>query len=120
VRVSQISAPPLLVAWWEGLDMDRVAPVCMTGAGNAIHGDALPLFSGKRVRIAIHDEAEGHMAAHRWADQLYRAGAKEVDGFNFAEMKRRDGQHVEDLADSAILLDDEAPVVAQILSSMQA
>lgn len=96
----------MLVAWWErdGLGLDRVAPVCMTGAGNSIHPDALPLFAGKHVRIAIHDDVKGHEAARRWADQLYRAGAKLVDGFDFAGMKKRDGRPVEDLADFATLL----------------
>ena len=108
----------LLVAWWEGLDVDRVAPICMTGAGNTVHADALPWFAGKRVRIAIHDDAKGHMAAHRWADQLYRAGAKNVDGFDFAGLTRPDGGSAEDLADFANSLDDESPITTCVLRGM--
>ena len=110
----------LLVAWWEwdGVGLGSVAPVCMTGAGNPIHVEALPMFAGKHVRIAIHDDAEGVEAARRWADQLYRAGAKVVDGFNFAGLTRRDGEAVNDLADFATLLDDEVPLTAHVLEGV--
>jgi len=97
----------LLVAWWEGLDINRVAPVCMTGAGNSIHADALPLFTGKHVRLAVHDDADGHKGAENWATQLYGAGANYVDGYDFNGLARRGGQRVKDLADFATLLDPE-------------
>ncbi len=107
-----------LVAWWEGLDIDLVAPVCMTGAGQSIHPEAITLFAGKHVRITIHDDAAGHAAAHRWSDQLYRAGAVSVDGFDFAGMKRSDGRPVKDLADYATLLDDEGPPTPPMLRDL--
>lgn len=49
----------LQVAWWEDRD---VAPVCITGARNPIHPDALPYFTGKYVRIATHDDDAGRAA----------------------------------------------------------
>jgi hypothetical protein len=33
--------------------LDRVAVVCMLGAGNRMHAEALPYFKGKRVRIMV-------------------------------------------------------------------
>lgn len=107
-------AASLLVAWWEGLNVDRIAPVCMTGASNPIHAEALHYFTDKRIRIAIHDDAKGREAAQRWADQLYRARAVKVDGFDFSGMVKRDGRPLNDLADFCTLIEgerDEAPRV---------
>jgi hypothetical protein len=94
----------LLVAWWEGIEADQVAPVCMTGAGNSIHADALLFFAGKRVRIIVHTDGKGHEAGERWARQLYHAGATCVDGFYFDGLTKNDGQPMKDLADFAMLL----------------
>lgn len=105
-------AAALIVAYMEGIEVDRLAPCCMTGASNDIDPAALHYFAGKRIRIAVHDDDAGRAAAHRWADQLYRADAERVDGFDFAGMTKRDGEPVKDLADFATLLDgerDEAP-----------
>jgi hypothetical protein len=99
----------LLVAWFEGLPVDLVAPICMTGAGNSIHTDALPSFAGKHVRIAVHDDNAGRKAGERWAGQLYRAGAARVDWFDFSGLTKRDGQPVKDLADFAAQLHPEKP-----------
>jgi hypothetical protein len=50
-------------------------PVAMFGASNPIHEGALPLFSGRRVRIIEqHDEA-GAGATAVWSQQLTYAGA---------------------------------------------
>lgn len=66
---------------------NRVAVVCMLGAGNRIHEDALTLFEGKRVRIMMDadepkDSEDSHKrkmpgleAAGRWQAQLQAAGA---------------------------------------------
>jgi hypothetical protein len=96
----------LLVEWWEGVS---VAPVCMTGAGNSIHADALSHFAGKHVRIATHDDDAGRAAGVKWATQLYTAGAALVDRFNFAGLVMANGKPVNDLADFATLLDPEIP-----------
>jgi hypothetical protein len=108
----------LLVAWFEGLPVESMAPVCMTGAGNSIHAAALPSFAGKHVRIAVHDDAAGREAGERWAGQLYRAGAAQVDWFDFTGLTKRDGQPVSDLADFATLLDDESPPPASVLGDL--
>ena len=107
-------AAALLVAWWEGVE---VAPVCMTGAGNSIPADALPYFTGKRVRIAVHSDEAGLGAGKRWARQLRSVGAV-VDGFDFSGLSRADGKPVEDLADYATLLDSETPATAAIFAGL--
>lgn len=99
----------LFVAWFEGLTVERVAPVCITGAGNSIHADALPLFAGRHVRIAVHADKEGREAGERWARELHHAGASCVDGFHFDRLIMPNGCAVKDLADYATLLDFERP-----------
>ncbi len=108
-------AAALLVAWWEKMD---VAPICITGAGNSIHTDALSLFAGKHVRIAVHTDDQGREAGKRWAHQLWLARATRVDGFDFGGLEQRDGQPVKDLADFAKGLDPEARSTARILGDM--
>jgi len=82
-------------------DVDaRVAPVCVVGAGISILDECLAAFAGKRVRIFVHDDAEGLTAARRWAGQL-RSFAARVDGFTFDGLTRTDGAPVKDLCDLA-------------------
>jgi hypothetical protein len=104
----------LMVAWFEGLPVESVAPVCMTGAGNSIHADALPVFAGKHVRVAVHGDDAGRKAGKHWAQQLYGAGAACVDWFDFSGLVRRDGQPVKDLADFATQLDLDCLPVANM------
>jgi hypothetical protein len=96
----------LFVAWWEGQPIEQIAPVGITGAGNSITDDALGLFTGKRVRIAVHADAsgKGQEAAFRWSQQLYDAGATHVDGFDFTGIAMADGTPCKDLADYATTL----------------
>ena len=100
-------AAALLVAFWEGINVDRIAPVCMTGAANPIHQDALVHFRNKHARIMVHDDAAGRAAAKRWTEQLYRAGARLVDAVNFPGPTGNHRAKVKDLADYAALLRDE-------------
>jgi hypothetical protein len=99
------------VAWFEGVHLNPVAFACMTGTANDIESEALPLFAGKHVRIAVHDDPKGQgmSAAERWAIQLYRAEVGKVDWFDFHGITGWDGEPVMDLADFAKLLDDEFP-----------
>ena len=78
----------------------RIAPVCIVGAGLSILAECLPSFAGKRVRVFVHDDADGLTAARRWAGQL-RGIAASVDGFTFDGLTRTDGAPVKDLCDLA-------------------
>ncbi len=80
----------------------QCAPVAMLGASQRIHADALPLFTGKRVRIFGHDDEAGQGAVERWAGQLEAVGA-DVDAFSFAGLRQADGQPVTDLNDSLLM-----------------
>ncbi len=92
-------------AWSEGREHELGA-VAMLGAGLTIPDDALPMFTGKRVRIFPHLDDAGQDAAARWDRQLVNADA-EVDCFNLAEIHTSDGGTVGDLNDlSAVHADD--------------
>ncbi len=101
--------PDLLAAFHFILERGRddVAPVAMLGAGMRIDEDALPIFSGKRVRIFTHADDAGAKAAARWAGQLEAAGAQ-VDAFAFVGLKASDGTPVKDLNDAARLSPGDA------------
>jgi len=81
---------------------ERLAPVCMVGASLSIAAECLPAFAGKRVRVFVHDDAEGLSAAQRWAGQLRNVGAS-VDGFAVDGLTRSDGARVKDLCDLATI-----------------
>jgi hypothetical protein len=80
----------------------QCSPVAMLGATQRIHPDALPMFTGKRIRIFGHDDEAGRAGVERWAGQLATVGA-EVDAFCFAGLRRADGQPVKDLNDSLLM-----------------
>ena len=94
-------APDLLAAhhfiYAESRERD-VAAVCVTGASNRIHADALPLFAGKRVRIFPHLDVAGQDAALRWTAQLESVNAT-VDCFDLRNIPTTSGQPVKDLND---------------------
>ena len=75
---------------------DRVAPVMMSGASVSIRAEALPLFKGKRVRIFVHDDRQGHEAAARWKQQLTKYASK-VDRFAFDGLTDHEGSAITDL-----------------------
>ena len=80
-----------------GREADTAA-VAMLGASNLIAADALPLFSGKRVRIMAHADQAGRTAATRWAQQLASVGAT-VEAADFTGLLMADGSPVKDLND---------------------
>lgn len=80
----------------------QCAPVTVLGASMRIHTDALPLFTGKRVRIFGHDDVDGRAAVERWAGQLASVAAH-VDAFSFAGLRQADGEPVKDLNDSLLM-----------------
>ena len=96
-------APDLIAAFHfiaaKGREAD-CAPVTMLSGNYSIPADALPLFTGKRVRIYAHDDETGYRAASRWAAQLDTRGA-DVDAFSFAGLRTRNGEPVKDLNDFA-------------------
>lgn len=95
--------PDLLAAHHFMLLQQRTADcaaVAMMGAASRIHPEALPHFSGKRVRIFPHSDTAGAKAVRRWSEQLAACGAK-VDAFSLDSLTRRDGEPVNDLNDLA-------------------
>ena len=74
----------------------------MLGASHQIHTDALPMLTGKRVRIFGHDDEAGRGAVERWAAQLSSVGA-DVDAFSFAGLRQADAKPVNDLNDSLLM-----------------
>ena len=80
----------------------QCSPVAMLGASQRIHADALPMFTGKRVRIFGHEDEAGRLAVERWAAQLEPVAA-DVDAFSFAGLRQVDGSPVKDLNDSLLM-----------------
>jgi hypothetical protein len=75
----------------------EVAPVCLS-SGISILDEALPDFTGKRVRIFAHNDVAGHTALEHWKAQLDRIAAP-VDTFDFTGLVQADGSPVADLND---------------------
>jgi len=91
-------------------------PVAMLGRTCRILPEALPLFTGRHVRIVPHLDPDGGgiEAAQRWAEDLRGAGAS-VDFFKIPEgLRRRDGRPAKDLCDAANLPDRDADRIADL------
>lgn len=100
-----------LLAAWHFIEVEATFTSCAAvgifGASQRIPTDALPLFTGKRVRIFAHaDEPRedgtrpGWEAAARWEQQLAKAGAI-VTTFDLSGLRQSDGKPVKDLNDVA-------------------
>lgn len=97
--------PDLLAAWTilHLAEREDMAAVCMTGSGLSIHEDALPLFTGKRVRIVRHNDKPGMDAARKWFFQLKATGAtvdcvtSEVEGEDLNDwLSRKEDKQVDE------------------------
>lgn len=91
--------------------------VAMLGASQSIPDDAAQYFSGRRCRILIDADAAGEAAAAKWAQQLYRAGARTVDGCRWTGCTMAEGKPVKDANDYAATLDiDQEPAIDPVTS----
>jgi len=79
-----------------------VAAVCIAGASMQIHESALPLFTGKRVRIYPHLDDAGRKAAQRWTEQIESVNAV-VDCYDLSGIPTVTGGRVGDLNDLSSL-----------------
>jgi hypothetical protein len=79
---------------------NAVAPVAILGASNRIPDGVLKLFTGKRVRIFPHSDANysGLRAAVNWETQL-RPIVASIDAFDFTGLTKICGSAVKDLND---------------------
>lgn len=91
-----------LALWEQASDNGKrdvyCAPVAMLSASPGISDDALSGFIGKRIRIFPHADHSGQKAGKRWAKQLHGVALK-VELFNFAGLRRINGEPVNDLYD---------------------
>lgn len=90
----------------EGREGD-CCPVGMLGASMLIDAEALPSFSGRRVRIFPDADQAGLGAAKRWAKQLAGVGAQ-VDAVNLSGLRKADGSPIKDLNDCTQIHPDDA------------
>lgn len=74
------------LAWWHEKSAE-IAPVCICGAGNSIHPEALPFFVGKGVWTFPHRDAAGERAQVKWTATLIAAGAAWVKPFDVSPHK---------------------------------
>jgi hypothetical protein len=82
------------------------AAVGILGASQRIHAEALPMFTGKRVRIFGHDDDAGRKAVDVWAKQLATVGA-DVDAFTFAGLRKADETAIKDWNDCTSVHPDD-------------
>lgn len=80
---------------------DRATDACvvgMLGASLSIASEAIPLFTGKRVRFFPHADQAGRQSVERWAAQLAPVPGL-IDALNLSGLRRTDGSRVADLND---------------------
>ena len=93
--------PDLLAAFEVILTEDAqqwAAPVGMLSASARISDEALPSFTGKRVRVVPHRDPAGRAGEKRWIDQLLSVGAT-VDVVTLQSPSTPDGTSIKDLND---------------------
>jgi len=92
----------------------RWQPVAMLGASvKTLHPDAIPLLTGRRVRIVPHADKAGAKAGLHWA-KLLGSHRCFVDGFDLARLTKSDGFPVSDLNDCTTLLPEQEPELHQL------
>jgi hypothetical protein len=85
------------LAFIEGADT-LLSIAAMMGAGNRISENRLKEFSGRNVLVFPDYDHAGTSAAIRWGQQL-KDVAETIRFFDYATLKRDDGQPVKDLRD---------------------
>ncbi len=100
--------PDFLAAFhfiWEEEMENIVAPVLLSSASVNIHNEALPLFSGKRVRIFPHMDSAGYEAAIKWEHQLQPI-CNSVECFDLSDLIKTNGDKIKDLNDLTLMSAD--------------
>jgi hypothetical protein len=75
-----------------------LAPICLSSSAVRIAKDAFPCFTGKLVRIFVHDDEAVYCAYERWKGQLDGIAAK-IESWKFTGLQRLDGEPAKDLND---------------------
>lgn len=92
----------------------RWKPVAMLGASvNTLHPEAVPLLTGRRVRIVPQTDEAGAKAGRHWAKLLQDIGCT-VDGFDLSRLSKADGSPVCDLNDCTTLIPEHEPELKQL------
>ena len=113
--------------WFEGIDPQAVAPVCVTGTGvRGFVPSILEHFEKKIVVIPVHNDpsGDGARASEGWSRQLALVGAtiRWIDFGALAALgiEMRDGRPIKDLADWNTLLgfDENRDLPIRLLSSI--
>jgi hypothetical protein len=65
-------------------------PLCMLAAPARVEGDSVAWFSGKKVRVFVHNEGAGRTAAKKWATAIAPV-AERVDLFECGKVKDEPG-----------------------------
>jgi hypothetical protein len=86
------------------------------GVCGRIHPEALPGFSGKRIRVVPHADADtgGFASATCWGQQFMSAGA-DVDILDIAKVVRAPGKAIKDLNDLVGLCGDRVELLAPLI-----